>query len=312
MVHRLLRAAIAAVLVVTCAPDLRARPQKPSLPGYPAPGGEAIVTVLEPGTAPRTQLRYQLRPPHQEAIDLTMQMGMTMSIGGMAVPVDLPPFTLSARADITDVASNGDASYAIAFTKLTVAPGGNEAVSAALKQSEASMTSVKGSGVVSNRGVPRSMKMDTSGITDPTMKQTFDQMASSFQNMSMPLPEEAVGVGARWEVRTAIDSGGASIFQKTEYEIVALDGHVLTLKAKVEQTAPPQSVNVPNLPPGVDASLSKMTGSGTGTVSLRLNALTPTSAMESATSMSMDVSMNGQTQSVTTQIKLKVTIAPGK
>ena len=312
MVHRLLRAAIAAVLVVTCAPDLRARPQRPSMPGYPAPGGESIVTVLEPGTAPRTPLRYQLRPRQQETMDVTMHMGMTMNIGEMSVPVELPPFTISARAEVTDIASSGDISYAIAFTKLAVGAGGNEAVTAALKQSEASMTSVKGTGVVSNRGVPRSMKMDTSGITDPTMKQTFDQMASSFQNMSMPMPEEAVGVGARWEVRNAMESGGISIFQKTEYQVVSIDGPVLTLKAKIEQTAPPQPISLPTMPPGADATLSKMTGTGSGTVSLRLDAFTPTSSMESATSMSMDVSMNGQTQSVTTEMKLKVAISRAK
>jgi hypothetical protein len=195
---------------------------------------------------------------------------------------------------------------------MTVEPGGNEAVTATLKQAATGLTSVKGTGVVSNRGVPRSVKIDASGITDPTMKQTFDQMATTFQNMSMPMPNEAVGVGGKWEVRNAIDSGGAAIFQKTEYEIVSIDGPMLTLKAKIEQTAPPQSVNIPNVPPGVAATLSKMTGSGTGTMTVRLDALTARGSMESASSMSMDMTAEGQTQSMTAQMKLKVTVAPGK
>src|SRR5262245_18595840 len=115
MVHRLLCAAIATSLVIAYAPGPRAQAQKPSLPGYPAPGAEAIVTLLAAGAEPRTQLRYRLRPAQQETMDLTMLTGMTMTIGEMSVPVELPLLTISVRIDVVDLASSGDISYAIAF-----------------------------------------------------------------------------------------------------------------------------------------------------------------------------------------------------
>jgi len=74
----------------------------------------------------------------------------------------------------------------------------------------------------------------------------------------------------------------------------------------------PQAMNNPALPPGASASLSKMSGTGAGTVSLPLDGLVPTTTLNSSTSMAMDVSMQGQQISMNTDVTLKMTIAPGK
>jgi hypothetical protein len=109
-----------------------------------------------------------------------------------------------------------------------------------------------------------------------------------------------------------MESGGMTMFQKAEYEIVSIDGLALSMKVKADQTAPVQAVSNPDLPPGVAATLTKMMGSGAGTMALRLDNLVPTSSMDSNSSMTMTLDMGGQTQKVSTALKLSMKIGKGK
>ena len=174
----------------------------------------------------------------------------------------------------------------------------------------ASITSLKGTAIVSSRGVTKSAKLDFSKV-DPGMQQTLGQMTSSVENISMPLPEEAVGVGARWEVRQTLNSGGITMFQKAEYELTSMDASAVSVKVKIDQQAPPQPFANPGLPPGVDATIDKMSGSGTGTMTIRFDSLVPTSTVETLSSMVMGMNMGGQVQSMSTDTRMKMTIAPG-
>ncbi len=310
MVHRL-RASIA-IALLAAAPALSAGRQTPSMPGYPAPGAPAAVTVLSPGSTPRTPLRYQPRAGLQEIMDMTMVMGTTIEVGETSTDVNLPPVTISARLQVTEVAPNGDVTYALGFTKLSVAEGTSSEIAGAIQRGAAGITTVKASGVVSRLGVNTSVKLDTSGITDASMKDTLTQLNQSIQNLSLPLPEEPLGVGARWEARNAVETGGMTLFQKTEYELVSIDGLALSIRVKVDQTAPPQPVNNPDLPAGTTARLTNMLSSGTGTVALKLDSLVPTSFVESHSSITMRLNESGETQLVTTGMKLTMKVAPGK
>ena len=93
---------------------------------------------------------------------------------------------------------------------------------------------------------------------------------------------------------------------------MSIQGSTVTLKVTTEQTAPPQSISNPALPAGAEMYLENMTGSGQGTVVIKLDSLVPTSEMSMASSMSMSISLGGQNQSIVTDNKVKVTIAPAK
>ena len=288
-----------------------ARPQTPAMEGYPAAGAPPVITLVTPGAAPRKQLRYTVAAAQKARMDMATTMSMATNMGGMSVPMDMPTMKMTVDLGVTAVAPNGDITYDLAFTGLTMdsAADTNPAVAAALQGMAAGITSIKGSATVSNRGVTKSTKLD---VGDPAMKQLLGQMTSSVENLSMPFPEEAVGAGARWEVRQAITGGGQTVFQKAEYELVSIEGSAVSMKVKTEQTAPPQTVSNPALPAGAEMYLDKMSGSGTGTVVVHLDSLVPTSTLESTTSTAMTMNMSGQTISVTVDGKTKITIAPGK
>jgi len=294
-------------------PSITTRAQAPkplSMPGYPAVGAPATVTVLAPGAAPRMPLRYKVAADHKSVMDMTMGIGMNMNIGGQAVPMDMPPILMSATIDVTGVAPNGDITFNLAFTKMGVGPGADPNIAAAMEAAGSSITALKGTATVSSRGVTKSAKLDFSKV-DPAMQQALGQMTQSIENVSMPLPEEGVGVGARWEVRQTLNAAGITMFQKAEYELTAMDAASVSVKIKIDQTSPPQPMVNPSLPPGVDATVDKMSGSGTGTMTIRFDSLVPTSTIETLSSMVMGMNMGGQVQSMTTDTRMKMTVTPG-
>ena len=136
-------------------------------------------------------------------------------------------------------------------------------------------------------------------------------MSSSLESMSMPFPEEPVGVGGKWEVRQAIKSAGAQMFQRIQVEVVSVDAQGVTLKTNVEQTIPQQSMSNPALP-GATMNIEKGGGMSAGTTMVRFNSLVPTSESTGSTAMAMAIDMGGQMQKVSVETKLKVSIAPQK
>ena len=280
-------------------------------PEFPAVGEPAIVTLVEPGAAPRRELRYRVSRDETMTMDMSMLMSMTMEMGGMVMPTTNMPLMLTA-ADLTmnDVAESGDMTYRITFTKAGVetADGVDPALLAAMQSMERALVGLTGTTTVSDRGVVRAVAFDLGGITDPQMEQAMAPMAAQMKQFSMPLPIEAVGVGAKWDVRHRLDLNGIETSQVGSYELTALDGDMVTLTVSVEQTAANQTIDNPDLPPGASMRLRRLTARGSGTIQLDLTSLVPTSEISTTSNAVMDIDMAGDSQSMGVETKLKVTV----
>jgi len=160
--------------------------------------------------------------------------------------------------------------------------------------------------------VIRNAAIDTSKISNPQMAQMMGAMSSGLQQLSLPLPEEAVGVGAHWQVKQAIPTPAMQTFQKVEVALTALDATSCTLTLTSDATAPPQAVSVPNFPAGVEASLESLSGSATGTMTVHLDSLVPTSSMSGKTTTVMNVAMGGDSQQMSAQASIRMKVTPGK
>jgi hypothetical protein len=310
-----LSGALAATLTLLVQPTPRAQDQAPSLEGYPAVGSPATVALLSAGAEPRRPLRYRIAAGYKDTMTMSMAMSMAMTMGEVAAPVpELPSMKITAELAVTNVADNGDVTYDLAFTGMTpeAGPGVDPSLVEAMRQSAAGITTVKGIAIVSNRGVNRSARLDVDKLADPNLRQMLSSFSSSVESMSMPLPEEAVGAGARWEVRQALQSAGAATFQRGEYELVSMDERSVALRVTFEQTAPRQTITNPALPAGATMEVEKITGSGSGTVTLRLDGLIPTAELSSTTTALMNASMGGQSQRLTIDTKITLKMAPDK
>jgi hypothetical protein len=242
-------------------------------------------------------------------MEMSMGMGMIMSMDGAAMPqIDVPPFRMTADLAVTNVAASGDITYTFGFGSMEA---DDPSIRAALQQAMAGLSDVKGTVVITNRGVTRSGSFDLDKIANPQVRQTMASVYESMRSMSMPLPEEAVGVGARWQVRQSMVSNGIHSGQTIDVELTAVDAKSAALKVSLAQQAPPQNVAMPALP-GANVMLQKLQGTGAGTVNVALDGLIPTSELTSRTNTVMDIDAGGSRQSMGVDVTVKVRIAPGK
>jgi len=292
---------------------VRAQIQSPE--GFPALGASPVVTMVSAGAEPRTPLRYAFSSGRKERASMDLTMGVSVDMGGMSMPaMQMPTMHTGADLAVTGVSPAGDASYTLAFTDLTWvnSAGVDPAIMTALQSMGVDMKAVSGSATVSPRGVSRNVVFDTSKITNPQMAQMMGSMSATTQSLTMPFPEEAVGPGAHWVARQTLAMNGMQTFQKTDVELVSRDATSCTVRTTLEQTAPAQTVALPGLPPGVEASLESMTGSGTTTMTIHFDSLVPVSEGKIQTTAVMNVGMGGDTQRMTAQATVSLKVAPAK
>ena len=301
---------IAAVATIIAGLPVHARGSHQAPAGFPAPGAPSTVTLLSNGAEPRVPLRYKLKNGDKAQMAMTMAMGTTVSMGGaQMMAMDLPTMKIGVDVDVQSVAANGDASYGVVFTSMSAeaAPGTDPAMAQMMQGAAGSIVGTKGTAIISDRGISRDAKFSNPNA-DPALAQALSQVSNSLESMSMPFPVEPVGVGARWEVRQAISSGGLSVYQKTTAELVSVTASEVTLKLTQEQTAPAQAMDNPAFG-GMKVSIDSYKGSGTGTTTVRFASLVPTAEINSTASMTM--SMEGGPGQLGTDIRIKTTIAPG-
>jgi hypothetical protein len=176
----------------------------------------------------------------------------------------------------------------------------------AMKTIFAGVKGLSGTGTVSSRGVSKGVEFKVPAGSSPQARQLIDQMKDFVRQLVAPLPEEAVGPGARWEVKMPIKSQGMTIDQTATYEEVSLEGDRLTAKNTTVQHADNQKIQNPAMPT-LKMDLTKMVGSGSGEHTSDLTHLLPTTGtgkVHSETSMTMN--MGGQKQAMTMKMDMNL------
>jgi len=265
--------------------------------------------LLEAGTEPRKVLRLHPSPGDKQTLALTMKLAMETKVGEAETPaMKLPAITMTLDATVKEVSDNGDITCELVMSDISVSdePGGTPEVAEAMKAAFAGVKGISGTGTVSSRGFSQGVEFKAPAGSNPQTRQFVDQMNEFLTQLVAPLPEEAVGPGAKWEVKMPIKTQGMTIGQTTTCELVSLEGERLTTKSTVTQHAANQKVENPAMP-GMKMDLSKMVGNGTGQHTSDLAHLLPaagTGNVHSETSMSM--SMGGQKQAISMKMDVNL------
>jgi hypothetical protein len=275
-----------------------------------APGGETAtatqtstspVKLLEPGAEPRKVLRFHPKPGDKQALAMTMKMAMTTKIGEMEPPaMKLPAIKLTLETTVKEVGENGDITYemVISDTGISDEPGVTPELAEAMKSAFVGFKGLSGSGTSSSRGVSKGLEFKAPADSNP-QKEIYTQLA-------VPMPEEAIGPGAKWEVKMPIKTQGMTIDQTANYEVASLEGESLTTKSVIVQQAANQKIQNPAMP-GMKVDLTKMTGKGTGQRTFALANLLPTAGTGVVhTEASMAMNMGGQKQAMTMKMDVDV------
>lgn len=268
-----------------------------------------VITLTNAGAEPRKQLRFSSSKGfHQDAL-MTMDMTMALDMGAQKLPKTILPTTKMVMDNtVTDISSEGDIHYEFKLRDIEVLPreGAPDAMIASMKSALAGMDGLSGSSTVSNRGVVKAATFKIPDSLPQQMRQTMDSLQESVGQVAVPLPEEAVGVGATWEAVSKLTRGnGIKMTQKTSYELVSVVDSRVKLKIQLTQTAAPQTVKAPGMPAGAEAKLVNLESSGSGLTELDLGMLAPVDSSISMDShFEMAVKVMGQEQNVSMDMQL--------
>ena len=248
------------------------------------------VKLISAGKEPRRALRFEIERGHSETMDIIMKMGMEMSMGGNAMPkVDLPPMKMTMSMHATEVAANGDVRVEVKLTDTDVVaePGAIPAVVDAMKRELAKMNGMTGFTVINKRGFVLDGRFQAPPDAPAQVAQLLSSMEDSMRQLTVPMPEEPIGVGGSWQVKQRPVINGIAIAQTGTYKVTKLDDKEVTFEVKLVQEGKKQTVEMPTVP-GIKTEIKSWKGSGSGTIQLVRGRLAPTQShavTDSSTSM---------------------------
>lgn len=248
---------------------------------------ETEVKLLNPGAEPREQLRFGIKAKQSQTTKIAMKVNVDTKLNGQPVPrVNTPAINLIMDVEVTKVEENGDVYADFIYSDLEVAPDSEtspqvlEAVKAKIEQ----IRGLKGSIVFDNRGLTKTYEIYFPENADPDLKKSLQSTLNSLETTSNPLPLEAVGAGAQWEVTSVVNSGGINLKQIATYSLLQVKDQEVALDVVVQQQGNQQPIESSNLPPDVTATLQSFQSKGQGKVLLNLNQPMPIAAELQTTS----------------------------
>jgi hypothetical protein len=234
--------------------------------------------LLNPGVEPRRELRFRPVVNSKQTMTMTMGMSMGMSMGEMTMPkMALPKVVLKIDLNVTAVDPSGDIHYTFAYSDIkAIADKDTPPESlAAMQKSFKSLVGYKGDLVVTSMGKLKSKNMSIPKNVDPMLKKTLEQLSKSMEQVSTPLPMQMLGVGAKWQVTNSVKVSNIQMNQSATYEVLKMDDRGISIRTKINQSAPSQNFQVPGLDPKAKIKLNSLISTGEGRYVLRFDSLLP-------------------------------------
>lgn len=252
---------------------------------------QPTVTLVDAGADPKAELRYDIPVGMAQGTTMSMKMDSSQTMNGMAMPSQAIPEIRTPFSVKVDERSGADTKYQITMGEMEVVDDGS--VPKQMIDMMRSMFAGTGGtvlrGVFDTRGVHKDIQIDTPNDAGPAMREQMSQSADSMKQMSMPLPEEAVGIGAKWTVEKEVESNGMKMKQTATCTLKERTGGTIVLDVKIHQSADPQAITNPQAPQ-MEIHLDALEGTGQGTMKIDLARMMPReSTMESSTKISMTV-----------------------
>ncbi|MCY7320711.1 MAG: DUF6263 family protein [Phormidesmis sp. CAN_BIN36] len=273
-----------------------------------APASQPKVELLSAGAQPQQVLRFKPAVNTIETTTTTSNTAMEMSIPGMVTPslINLPSTLMKIETVVTQVDPNGDIHYKFRCTDADIT-GDSPIIPAGVLNTARTqvkkMVGLSGSSVMDDRGNTKSTSLSISKGVDAATRQMLEQsFHQSLDQLSAPLPEAAVGVGAQWKTLLPAKIYGMTINQTGTYELASLKDGVAILKVGIKQQEG-QKLVMPGMQKGANVTFNT---TGQGEIKVRLDRLLPQVATLSMTSAVQMQTANPGASVTTIATKTKV------
>jgi hypothetical protein len=261
--------------------------------------GNVQFTLIEPGDEPRQVLRLHPKAGEQQTVVMTVKVSMGVEMPNAPLQMaKLPAMVITLAASPPSVLPDGDVQFDLVIQDADVAaePGNTPEMLDAMR---AQLSVVKGlavTRVATCRGFTRKTELKIPPGSSDAVRTAMEEMKESFATTEVLLPEEAVGAGARWEIKRKIRTGGMTLDQTTACRLESAEGNVIVTKATIQRRAGSQKIAHPMMPQA-KVDLVKFSGSGSAALTVDLERILPTQGtIEDATEMTLGVDAGGQKQ----------------
>ncbi len=242
----------------------------------------ASITLEDPGAEPRQALRFQLEEGDASEAIMTMAMSTTMEADGEPLPGgDIPPIQITIRSEVTEVDDEAETiTTRFSYADADIVDDGtvDPQMAEAMRQGLSVLDELSGTATINSRGEPVSSEFDIPDDLDPTSRQMLEQVSQQVDTLTVPLPEEEVGVGAIWRAETTSDIGGIETVLGVTYELKELDGTRYVLAVDYEQTASSQEADFEGAPEDAVVTVEEYLVTGAGDLTGDLAEILPASS----------------------------------
>ena len=258
------------------------------------------VEVTETGSEPLKELKLSPQQGDSIALDTEMDMSMSIRADGSTVPTgSIPTMTLGMAATVESV-SDDEIEMSFDYDKVSV-DGDDPTIERKLQ----TLVGTSGTITTDANGVYLDGDVQPAAGLDNDMQNVLVQVEEQFANLTAPLPGEAVGVGAEWEVTSPIELNGLEACNTYTYTLSELDGSEYALDIEIDQEMASGTVEQAGAEAKLIEGSTTGTGSTRGDLSMPL-ALTGTNEVDSSTSM--EVEQGDDTQEIETDVGMKMTV----
>jgi hypothetical protein len=201
----------------------------PSLASADTPAPPAIKLVA-PGKAPTKALRLEWKKGVKATVEVATEEWLQRNASGdMSKPDPKPTIRTTIDVEVAEVRAKGDVRIDVVYRKIEADKAIKADVATRMNSLLGPLAGAKGHNVVSARGVVIASELKPPAGANPQLAQQLEALRSLSGQVATAYPEEAVGVGAKWEtgstIRTPEPTGGDLVIQQTTtYELLELAG----------------------------------------------------------------------------------------
>lgn len=231
------------------------------------------VRVLDKGSRPRSPLRYAIAPGTTTTSTTTFRTASLAASGDRAAVTLLPGLRLEIVSGPAEVTERGvKLSVDVVKSEAVVPEGFDEELARDLRDGAAIADNIGGWIEMDARGHILAGELNEQTKRRGVPIRLLRMVVNTRETLTrVLLPEEKVGLGARWETRKMIKAYGFEVQQVSTYTFVDRAGDEIMLNVTVQQLALPQTIEFAD--EQIQISVETMTGQAEGQIILDLDAL---------------------------------------
>jgi hypothetical protein len=251
----------------------------------PSAGGKIELSLLTPGAEPRTEMRLRAVPETRQ--DVRMGVVAKMEFVGAEKQQTIPTRQVNLQAAVRskEVKDAGVTSFEVILSAARMQADGDIPPEVLDKENSTfqMMTGAVFAATIDGRYLTREATVSAPPGATREIRSGLEEMKDAFTETDLILPEEAIGIGARWQVRQSKITNGLTVNKLVVHELVAVADSVLTIKSTGTETSTKQKAPA-SLFPGLKADQVEYRGSSLEDVTLDLTKIMPIKSIQTAKS----------------------------